>query len=152
MFFSGCDRCGSRKPPDPLPMLLQPSSPSVPRRRRVSDQWSMGQKTCWWLLIDNEEVELSDQWSITTQMDPGGLWGVGRRSKAVINLNVSFYSRPVCFSPEFINFRLFTVGKVMKYFLTTAALSHVFKIPVHVCTLSPRQDTDTGGEFIKIFC
>lgn len=123
-------------------MLLQPSSPSVPRRQHVSDQWLMGQKTCWWLLIDNEEVELSDRWSITTQTDPGGLRGGGEGSKAVINLNVSFYSR--------VNSFPFAVDKVMEYFLTTAALLRVFKIPVHVSTLSPYQDT--GVEFIKIFC
>lgn len=42
---------------------------SITGQQRVSNHWSMEQKTCLWILIDNEEAGLSDRWSITSQTD-----------------------------------------------------------------------------------
>lgn len=42
---------------------------SITGQRRVSNHWSMEQKTCLWILVDNEEAGLSDRWSITSQTD-----------------------------------------------------------------------------------
>lgn len=47
---------------------------SITGKLHVSNQWSIEQKTLWWLLIDNKEAGLSDHWTIMSQADPGGHW------------------------------------------------------------------------------